>query len=145
MPPLTDDSMMTLEFGTNEHGGVGNFELIRDNDVFDAVLVSAGRFGIIYSVVLEALPQYALHEKRRLHLWQDVKGQIGNPASAVYVDQAPPGIVSQQRFLQVAVSLTTRLNFQRNFVGITRRWTLPTDVTTPGNAIPCPARSKSLA
>ncbi len=133
VPPLTDDSMMTLEFGTNELGGVGNFELIRDNDVFNAALVSAGRFGIIYSAVLRAVPQYALHEKRRLHLWQDMKDEIGNPASPLYADLAPPGVQSQQRFLQVAVSLTTHLNFQRNLVGITKRWTLPADLATPGH------------
>ena len=32
-------------------------EVVRDNDLFDAVLVSAGRFGVIYSVVVAAVPQ----------------------------------------------------------------------------------------
>ena len=40
----------------------------------------------------------------------------------------------RQRFLQVAVSLTTHLNFQRNLVGITKRWELPPDASTPGRA-----------
>jgi hypothetical protein len=134
IPALTDDFMMSLEFGTNELGGQGNFELIRDNDVFDAALVSVGRFGVIYSVVLKAVPQYALHEKRRLHLWQDIKGQIADTTSPLYADQRPPGVVSDQRFLQVAVSLTTHLNFQQNLVGVTKRWPLPPTVLTPGHA-----------
>ncbi len=133
VPTLTEESMMTLEFGTNELGGVGNFELIRDNDVFNAVLLSAGRFGIIYSVVLKVVPQYALHEKRRLSLWQDVKDQIGNPASELYAGRAPVGVYPPQRFLQVAVSLTTHHNFQRNLVGVTQRWTLPTQPSTRGH------------
>jgi len=134
LPQLTDDFMMSLEFGTNELGGQDNFELIRDNDVFNAVLVSAGRFGVIYSVVLKAVPQYALHEKRRLHLWQDVKSQIADLDGPLYADRPPPGVESQQRFLQVAVSLTTHFNFQRNLVGITKRWDLPAVASTPGQA-----------
>lgn len=134
VPPLTDDAMLTQEFGTEEFGGPDNFELIRDNDLFNSVLVSAGRFGIVYSVVLKAVPQYALYEKRRLHLWQDIKDQIVDPTSPLYTDQPPPGAEGPQRFLQVAVSLTTHLNFQRNLVGITKRWTMPTSPTTPGQA-----------
>jgi hypothetical protein len=75
-PQLTEDFKLTLEFGRNEFGGVENFEQIRDNDVLDAVIVSAGRFGIIYSVVLRAVPQYNLYERRRLHIWQDFKHQV---------------------------------------------------------------------
>ncbi|MBA3493902.1 MAG: hypothetical protein H0T87_07275 [Gammaproteobacteria bacterium] len=68
---MTDDVKLRNLY--DKVAGVGNFEIIRDDAVFDAVLVSVGRFGIIYSVVLRAVPQYMLHEQRRLSTWQDVK------------------------------------------------------------------------
>jgi len=123
LPPLTDDGLMAAAFAApEEFGGPSNFELIRDNDVFNSVLVSAGRFGVIYSVVLRAEPAYALLERRDLHLWQDIKQQLGDRQSPLYTDLAPTGATGDQRFLQVAVSLTTHLFFQRNLVGVTRRW-----------------------
>ncbi len=132
-PQLTDDFMMSPEFRTNELGGAANFELLRDNNLFNAVLVSAGRFGVIYSVVLRAVPQYSLYERRRLHLWQDIKDQIKDTEGPLYQDIAIPpspvftpssAVMGGQRFLQVAISLTTHANFQRNLVGITKRWEL---------------------
>ena len=75
-PQLTDDDKLRNLYGREELGGRDNFVVIRDTAVFNAVLVSVGRFGVIYSVVLRAVPQYALHERRRLHVWQDIKGQI---------------------------------------------------------------------
>jgi hypothetical protein len=124
-PQLTDDFMLSVEFTVPALGGPGHFEVIRDNDVFNAVLVSAGRFGVIYSIVVKAIPQYALHEKRRLHLWQDIKRDLTNPVSPLYRDVPPGGTDGPQRFLQVAVSLTPIANFQRNLVGITKRWDVP--------------------
>ena len=64
-PQLTDDFMMSIEFGTTELGGIGNFKVIRDHNTFNAVLVSSGRYGVIYSVVLMAVPQYSMYERRR--------------------------------------------------------------------------------
>lgn len=133
VPPLTDDSMLTAEFETGELGGPGNFEIIRDNNVFDAVLVSAGRFGVIYSVVLKAVPQHSMYERRRLHLWQDVRQQIKNRNGPLFADVAvPPNpsftpstpVIGAQRFLQIAICLTPHLNFQRNLAGVTKRWDL---------------------
>jgi hypothetical protein len=34
--------------------------VVRDDETFDAIAVSLGRFGIIYSVILEAVPEYSL-------------------------------------------------------------------------------------
>ncbi len=137
MPQLTDDGLMAAAFAEpKSFGGPDNFELIRepDNNVFNAVLVSAGRFGVIFSVVLKAVPAYALVEKRNLHLWQDVKKQLGDPNSALYADTRPDGAVGDQRFLQVAVSLTTHFFFQRNLVGVTRRWDAKSTLAIAGHA-----------
>ena len=155
-PQLTDDDMLNALYGKPELGGPDNFQVIRaiDNAVFDAVLVSAGRFGVIYSVVLRAVPQYALYERRRLHVWQDFKHQIKHLASPLYTDAAilPNGfvpstdvvgeqrfvpstdVVGEQRFLQIAVCLTPHANFQRNLAGITKQWQLVLPDSPAGRA-----------
>ena len=38
--------------------------VVRDDEVFDAVAVSLGRFGVIYSVVLETVPAYSMARHR---------------------------------------------------------------------------------
>ncbi len=37
-------------------------EIVRDDDIFNAALVSLGRFGVIYSVILEVVPAFRLAE-----------------------------------------------------------------------------------
>lgn len=124
--PLTDDAALIATFG-----GVGRFDIIRNDEVFNAVLVSAGRFGIVYSVVLRAVRQYMLHEERRLAVWQDVDGtpgvrsMVGNPASALY----------SRRFLQAVVCMTPHHNQQRHLVGVTKRWNVAPG-PGPGSADP---------
>jgi hypothetical protein len=131
-PALTDSKKLTALYDRGELGGPGNFEIIRDNATFNAVLVSAGRFGIIYSVVLRAVPQYMLHERRRLSTWQDVKGQIRNLHGPLYSE--PQSGTDQTRFLQVAVCLTPHHNFQRNLAGVTKRWDVPLPADPQGRA-----------
>jgi hypothetical protein len=55
-PQLTDDAALTTLCGADVYGGPGNFHIIRDNQILDAVLVSVGRFGVVYSAVLRAAP-----------------------------------------------------------------------------------------
>ncbi|WP_127571984.1 hypothetical protein [Georgenia faecalis] len=122
---LTDDGALRDLYGQARYGGPDAFEVIRDTGVFDAVLVSAGRMGTIYSVVLRAVRQYGLHEERRLSTWQDVRGLLaavpGIAAPAPLYTAAAAGEVGN-RFLQVAVLLTPHANFTRNRVGVTKRW-----------------------
>jgi hypothetical protein len=143
-PQLTDDDLLRDLYSRDEYGGCKNFEIIRtpDDEVFRAVLVSAGRFGIIYSVVVRAVRQYARWERRRLHVWQDFKHQIKDHRSPLYRDAAiqaggpsPSTLVTgPQRFLQIAVSLTPHLNFQRNLAGITKQWPIELQDDPPGRA-----------
>ena len=128
--PMVDDKKLTALYDQRMFGGPGNFEIIREDNVFNAVLVSAGRFGIIYLVVLRAVAQYILHERRRLHVWQDIKHQIKDLKGPLYTEPAVPAAVC--RFLQVAVSLTPHFNFQRNLAGITKRWEVPSFNAAPG-------------
>jgi hypothetical protein len=120
IPQMTDDDKLNELYGAQKYGGPANFEIIRGNDVLNAVLVSVGRFGIIYSVVLRAESHYALHEERRLTTWQDVKGKIGNLSSDLYRKTGSP--TTSSRFLQIAVCLTPHANFTRNLAGVTKRW-----------------------
>jgi len=120
-PPLVDDNKLTACYGKAVFGGPKNFEIIRDSAVFNAVLVSVGRFGIIYSVVMRAVSQYVLHEERRLDVWQDFKHLIKNLNGPLYSQQSEPN-EGKSRFLQIAISLTPHSNFQRNLAGITKRW-----------------------
>lgn len=141
-PQLTEDERLTELYGSDTHGGRDNFTIVRDDDNarFNAVLVSAGRFGVIYSVVMRALPQYALYERWRLHVWQDFKHQIKDRQGPLYRDVAiqPDGFIpstpvqAQQRFLMIAVSLTPHLNFQRNLAGVTKQWQIGLQQKPPG-------------
>ncbi|MBC7988645.1 MAG: hypothetical protein H7Y19_03555 [Luteimonas sp.] len=124
-PQLCDDDALTALYGHDRYGGPDNFRIIRDTDIFNAVLVSVGRFGILYSAVLRAVPQYSLWERRRLHLWQDIKHQIADRGGLLFNDSEVEAGPSKQRFLQVVVCLTPHLNFMRNLVGVTKRWNAP--------------------
>jgi len=107
---LTDNAKLR-----HVYGHLDGFTIKRDDRLFRAVLVSSGRFGVIYSVVLRAVRQFMLHEKRTLQDWQDVKGLIANQNSTLY---GP----ANNRFLQVAVCLTSYQNSTRNRCGVTWRW-----------------------
>jgi hypothetical protein len=115
---LTNDDKLNATYGTAQFGGSKNFEIIRDDDLFHAVVVSAGRFGVVYSIVLRAVRQYSLHEERRLTTWQEVKGLVGDPDSSLFSKAG-------QRFLQLAVCVTPHHNFQKNLCGVTKRWNAP--------------------
>lgn len=132
---LADDAGLNALYGTHRLGGPHNFAIVRDSDVFNAALVSVGRFGVIYSVVLAVEPQYALWEKRRLHVWQDLREKVWDLDSDLYDDPLPPpGTSGAQRFLQVAVSLTSHANCTKNLAGVTRRWNATLHPNTAGHA-----------
>lgn len=48
----------------------------QDNDLFEAALVSLGRFGVVYSVVLRVVPQFQLVERRMRTTWDLVADQL---------------------------------------------------------------------
>jgi hypothetical protein len=124
-PPLVDETKLKQKYPEPE------IEVKRSNLWFNAALVSVGRFGVIYSVVLRAVPQYALHEQRRLDTWQNVKKVMKDKTEPLFnawssdrvrVSIDPP---PQCRSLQIAVCLTPHENFTKNLVGITKRWEVP--------------------
>lgn len=69
---LTADAPLHALYG--HVGAPGSFAIIRNDEIFESVLVAAGRFGIVYSMVVAALRQYSLHQERRLGTWQNLRG-----------------------------------------------------------------------
>ncbi len=130
---MTDPNALKRVYGVSQFGGPQNFEVHYDDALFNAVIISAGRFGIVYSVVLAAVPQYCLHQERRIERrgggtveWEDIKAMIPNPSSALYQSiEDPFHTGGTNRFLQVAVSVTPHANFMRHLAGITKRWNAP--------------------
>ena len=72
-----------------------DIEVIRDPDVFRAAILAVGRLGIIYSVVLRVVRQYALQEQRRKEPWSAVRQWLGVPSHPTF---------QQSRFVQVVVN-----------------------------------------
>jgi hypothetical protein len=56
-----------------------------DDDMMRAVTVACGRMGVIYSVVLRTVRQYALYEKTAKEDWSDVKQWLTNPSASVFL------------------------------------------------------------
>jgi hypothetical protein len=79
--PLVDEVLLnTVAYPPNEFRN-NAIKVLRDDDLMQAVIVSCGRMGIIYSMVLRTVHQFALAEKLDSALyWDDVKTWLANPA-----------------------------------------------------------------
>lgn len=75
-------------------------EILRDPDVFNSVIVAAGRMGIIYSVVLRVVRQFALKETRVESTWNDVRKWLTVPTDPMFGQ--PSGTTN--RFVSVILS-----------------------------------------
>ena len=120
------------------------FEIIRNDDVFNAVTVGVGRFGVVTSMVLRVVPQYCLHEHRRLDQWSLVKVRLvsgaqhhvfdpvhfaGTPAEqaadqTAFTQRFGSPAAFQNRFLQIGLSLPPD-GANDHLCGITQRWFYP--------------------
>ncbi len=94
---VDEEKIKALYPGTAQYSGI---EVLRDPDLLNAVIVNAGRMGIIYSVVFRVVRQYALKEHRFKDTWSNVKGWIGNPSHANFGFSTGFG----NRFVQVIVN-----------------------------------------
>jgi hypothetical protein len=68
-----------------------DWELVQDDDVFDAVVVGMGCIGVIYAATLAVQPAYWLTEVRELSTWEQLRGQIrtgldGNRHYEIYLN-----------------------------------------------------------
>ena len=115
---LTDDAKLRRLYDRVPANQPAPFEIIRDDDVFNAVLVSAGRMGIVYSVVVKAVRQFCLIEKRTLTDWQAIRSKVTDLTSDLFNEDFP----DRPRFLQIAVALSPHDNLSKNRCGVTKRW-----------------------
>jgi hypothetical protein len=67
----------------------GDIRIVRDDEFFRAAMVTAGRFGVIYAVVLEVPEQYKLEETSEAEPWSLVS--TGLRQQADFGDGGPPG------------------------------------------------------
>lgn len=51
-------------------------QIISNDEVFNAVRVGVGRFGVVYSMVLEVVPAYSLLEVNLEHRWSEIREQL---------------------------------------------------------------------
>jgi hypothetical protein len=73
---LTDEAKLQGVFPRIQHH--------RDDDMFNAAIVACGRMGLIYSVVLRVVRQYALKESLAQFDWNAGKALLANPGSPVW-------------------------------------------------------------
>ena len=57
-------------------GWCSDTRIVADNDAFNAVRVGVGRFGVVYALVLEVVPQFTLIEVNLEHRWSAIRPQL---------------------------------------------------------------------
>jgi hypothetical protein len=117
--PFTDEAKLHAHFDATK-----NFHTIYDDDVLRAALVQVGRFGIVYSAVIQVVPQYGLRELLVLNDWESVRGLIADPNSSLF--KPGPG-ETPHRSLQIAVNPIPSKDGTSHLCGVTKRWTMPVD------------------
>ena len=68
----------------------------KDDDFFRSVLVSVGRMGFVYSMVVKTVPAFKLQETRSNQVWESFKSNL---TAASF-----PGFVANLHFLQVLIN-----------------------------------------
>lgn len=132
--PITDDGKLSNEFGPD-------IAIIRNTALFNAIIVSAGRFGVVASVVLRVVPQYCLQQHRVLDNWSSIKNILKHePNHHKFFDQVyfphndgskekfekrfGPANTIKNRFLQISVNTSPHADHE-NRCGVTQRWFAP--------------------
>lgn len=68
----------------------------KDDALFRAALVSVGRMGFVYSLLVNTVPAFKLAETRRADTWQNLRANLGAEGFAAFV--------SGKRFLNILVN-----------------------------------------
>ena len=129
-PFMTDPQKLVAHFGQAKFGGPQNFEVLYSDAALNAAMIQVGRFGVVYSAVLMAEPQYGLREELVSDSWENVKDKIADPNSDLFIK--PLGGTAQ-RFLQIAVNPVPLADGTKHQAGVMRRWTVP--VATLQNSV----------
>ena len=64
------------EFNKDDQVKKYGIELIQDDEKFNAVMVGIGSMGIVFSMILEAQPNYRLFEERISYNWEKLKAEM---------------------------------------------------------------------
>lgn len=108
---ITDASRMAT---ARDNGALcSDIRIVYDNDLFRAAVVSLGRMGVIYSVVLEAVPAFNLIETRDTQVWSTQSSWI-----RTNIRDAPA--YTGPRFLEIVVNPYRNQGGDRDCV-VTRR------------------------
>lgn len=97
--------------------------VVYDDRTFNAVLVSAGRMGILYSVVIEAVDAYRLRETREPRPWSGVAALLRTAGLEPPVTQVASsgGTTPRSRAVEIVINPFFNGAGDRDCV-ITRRW-----------------------
>jgi L-gulono-1,4-lactone dehydrogenase len=76
-----------------------NMTLKQDDDWFYSVLISMGCMGLIYSYILEVMPDYYLEESRHLSTWETIKTQLVMTAGGPF-----PTVLTNNRHYDVNIN-----------------------------------------
>lgn len=135
--PIADDRKLNDVYGSLNPSV--RFEIIRDDDIFNSVVVGVGRFGVVVSMVLRVVPQYCLLEHRRLADWSSIRATLKGPArhhafdfgfftgptdKSDFDNRFVDANATQNRFLQIAINPTPHAGDDHR-CGVTQRWFHP--------------------
>lgn len=62
----------------------------KDDAFFNSVLVSVGRMGFVYSLVLASVPAFKLHEVRSNEMWETFRGNLSAANFATFMGSTTP-------------------------------------------------------
>jgi hypothetical protein len=119
--PLTDEARLAKALGA---GRDRRLKIVSDDEALDAALVTVGRFGVIYSVVLKVVRSYGLAETRVPSDWERVAQQLRNPSDPIH----------DHRFLQVVVNPLERWPFGGHGCWVTHHDAVPLPDRLPTEA-----------
>lgn len=107
-----------------------DIEIRYDDDLFLAVLVACGRFGVVYSFVVEVVQEFTLRETVERMTWSDVRnGLLGLTTVDNPLVRAPRE--APARFVDILMTPHTRPEEE---VFVRRRW----ETTETADAMPTP-------
>jgi hypothetical protein len=93
-------------------------------ELFDAVLVSAGRMGIVYAFVLRVVEQFGMEQYTRPSSWEDEAAGLRPPFAAFHQKRPGQDVAEATRFLE-ALIVPYADRHGRHTCHLTTRWTIP--------------------
>jgi hypothetical protein len=136
---ITDKDKLVAHYGDAKFGGPGNFEVIYDDLVLQAARVQVGRFGIIYSVIIEVEEQYGLQQEISLTTWEDIQSNVTDQTSSLFVQALPLTSANSRRTAIPQRGLTIAINpipaAGKHTCSVNRHWTIPLFLV-PNSSLP---------